>query len=404
MHNNLNPAEMCKPKFIVIGISDSHVQYFSQEIQQVISQGRVFSGGKRHHEIMLPHLPEDCCWIDITVPLEAVYAQYANQQEVIVFASGDPLFYGFATTLKRQFPKSELKVYPTFNSLQSLAHKACLPYHNMTAVSLTGRPWKNLDAALIEGRQQIGVLTDKTKTPDAIAQRMLQYGYTGYVMTVGERLGNEAHERVSTLTLEEAAQTTFEQPNCLLLQCTEQRKQRFGIPESEFHHLQGRNNMITKMPIRLLALQMLDITNRTSFWDIGFCTGSVSIEARLLCPTCHITAFEIRQESEQLIQKNSEKFGAPSINYVIGNFMDADLSCHPAPDCVFIGGHGGQLTEMLEKINRVLLPGGAIVFNSVSEASCQLFKEGIKHIGKHITASHRMALDEHHPITVMKAE
>ena len=59
---------------------------------------------------------------------------------------------------------------------------------------------------------------------------------------------------------------------------------------------------------------------------------------------------------------------------------------------------------MLEKINRVLLPGGAIVFNSVSEASCQLFKEGIKHIGKHITASHRMALDEHHPITVMKAE
>ena len=112
MHNNLNPAEMCKPKFIVIGISDSHVQYFSHEIQQVVSQGRVFSGGKRHHEIMLPHLPEDSCWIDITVPLEAVYAQYANQQEVIVFASGGPLFYGFATTLKRQFPKSELKVFP----------------------------------------------------------------------------------------------------------------------------------------------------------------------------------------------------------------------------------------------------------------------------------------------------
>ena len=32
------------------------------------------------------------------------------------------------------------------------------------------------------------------------------------------------------------------------------------------------------------------------------------------------------------------------------------------------------------------------------------FSFPIKHIGKHITASHRMALDEHHPITVMKAE
>lgn len=395
---------MCKPKFIVIGISDSHSQSFTPEVQQVIAQGKTFSGGKRHHEIVRRYLPNNSCWIDITIPLNEVYAQYSDFQEIIVFASGDPLFYGFATTLMRQFPTSDIKVYPTFNSLQALAHKACLPYHDMCAVSLTGRSWKSFDAALIEGKPLIGILTDKTKTPDAIARRMLQYGYTGYRMTVGERLGNETDERVSNWNLEEASHTSFGLPNCLLLERTEARKRLYGIPESEFHHLQGRHNMITKMPIRLLALQMLDITNRTSFWDIGFCTGSVSIEARLLCPTCDITAFETRQESEQLIQKNSEKFGAPSINYVIGDFMEADLSCHPAPDCVFIGGHGGRLMDMLKRIDSVLLPAGVIVFNSVSDESCHLFREGIKHIGKNITASHRMVLDEHHPITVMKAE
>ncbi len=34
--------------------------------------------------------------------------------------------------------------------------------------------------------------------------------------------------------------------------------------------------MITKAPIRLLTLQALELNRRRVFWDIGFCTGSVS--------------------------------------------------------------------------------------------------------------------------------
>ena len=153
----------------------------------------MFSGGKRHHEIMRPYLPAEHTWIDITVPLSDVFEQYNCQSSIlnpqpsiVVFASGDPLFFGFANTLRREMPEAEIKVFPSFNSLQMLAHRLLLPYHDMHIVSLTGRPWQEFDRALIERTPKIGVLTDtKEHTPQRIAQRMLQYGYNSYTVYVG---------------------------------------------------------------------------------------------------------------------------------------------------------------------------------------------------------------------------
>lgn len=45
-----------------------------------------------------------------------------------------------------------MKVFPYFNSLQMFAHHEQIPYENMHAVSVTGRPWHELDRALLEYR------------------------------------------------------------------------------------------------------------------------------------------------------------------------------------------------------------------------------------------------------------
>ena len=158
------------------------------------------------------------------------------------------------------------------------------------------------------------------------------------------------------------------------------------------------------MPIRLLSLSMLDLQEKTSFWDIGFCTGSVSIEAKLQFPHLHITSFEIREEGKDLMEKNCHKFGAPGITPVIGNFLEADLTGYPAPDAVFIGGHGGRLKEIIAKVKEVMLPGACIVFNSVSAESRQLFEESVASAGMRIIHSTRIAIDEFNPISILKAE
>lgn len=390
-------------KFYVIGISDGRQQFFPPEVSRLIKNGKVFSGGTRHHEILAPLLPDDAEWIDITVPLDTVFLRYRSYREIIVFASGDPLFLGFANTIRRKLPDAVLEVYPYFNSLQLLAHRMLLPYHELKTVSLTGRPWPELDTALINGEKLIGILTDHKKTPDEIARRMLEYGYNNYRITVGEQLGNEQEERIRSFPVEETAGKNFKFPNCLLLERTAIRRRPFGIPEKEFCLLNGRARMITKMPVRMLTLSMLDLRNKTSFWDIGYCTGSVSVEAKLQFPHLQITAFEQRAEGKELMSRNSRKFGTPGITAIIGDFVETDLTPFPNPDAVFIGGHGGRMKEMIEKINTVLQPGGSIVFNSVSAESRNLFEENIRHIGKQIAETVRITVDSHNPIEIMKA-
>lgn len=389
-------------KFWIVGIDDNARQEFSREVAAVISAHRVFSGGKRHYGLVRGFLPPQHVWIDITVPLDDVFGQYAGYEEVVVFASGDPLFFGFANTVKNRLPQAEIKVFPCFNSLQMLAHRLLMPYHDMRIVSLTGRPWHEFDRALIEGCAKIGILTDRQHTPAVIARRMLYYGYSNYRMTVGELLGNTA-ERVRTLELPFVAAADFAFPNCVILEQTAVRERFFGIPESQFHLLDGRTRMITKMPVRLLTLSMLDLHNRRSFWDIGFCTGSVSIEAKLQFPHLQITSFEVREEGRELMEWNSRRFGAPGITVVTGDFTRMNLSSYPAPDTVFIGGHGGKLAQIMLILAILMRPGGIVVFNSVSEESLALFREEAEAACFRIIRECRLAVGGHNPITVVQA-
>lgn len=89
--------------------------------------------------------------------------------------------------------------------------------------------------------------------------------------------------------------------------------------------------MITKMPVRLLTLSMLTLREKKSFWDIGFCTGSVSIEAKLQFPELKVTAFEQRTEGKELMERNSRKFGTPGITTVMGDFWKRNSAGFPPP-------------------------------------------------------------------------
>jgi precorrin-6Y C5,15-methyltransferase (decarboxylating) len=229
-------------------------------------------------------------------------------------------------------------------------------------------------------------------------------------MHVGEHLGNPALERVTSLTLEEATRCDFSMPNCVILDGkTIEHAKPYGIPECAFALLDGREKMITKMPIRLLSLQALELPKRRVFWDIGFCTGSVSIEARLQFPHLQIEAFEIRPECEAIINENARRFGAPGINIHIGDFLSVCSDCIAAPDAIFIGGHGGRLKEIMAKVLTVLTDDGVIVFNSViapkvTTDSQQLWNEACKELGLNQEPPLHIQLNDNHPITILKCK
>lgn len=399
-------------KFHIIGIDDNAHPHLSDELRRLIGRSKIFSGGARHRQIVGDLLPSDHMWIEIAPPMSTLMERYdqeaaaAQGAEVVIFASGDPMFYGFGSTLQRYRPQAQMALYPTFNSLQMLAHRAQIAYHTMRAVSLTGRVWREFDRALIEGEEMIGLLTDtKLHTPRKIAQRMLEYGYDNYSVTLGELLGNRDQERVRRLTLKEIAameEEDFRHPANMILERTHPRNIPFGIADSEFRGLEGRERMITKRVIRLAALSALDLHAAQTLWDVGFCTGSVSIEAKLRFGHLNVVSFEKREECREIIAYNMSKFGAVGIDPHIGDFMECDISGLPSPDAIFIGGYGGRLDAVVERCVGQLKGGGTLVMNSVSPKSRSEFESSAQRYGLTIEERVTMAVDDFNSITIIK--
>ena len=97
-------------------------------------------------------------------------------------------------------------------------------------------------------------------------------------------------------------------------------------------------------------------------WDIGAGTGSVSVEAGLISDKGCIYAIEKASDSLPLLKANVAKFGSENIHIVDGEAPGA-LKVLPNPDSVFVGGSGGNLSEILEYANSRLNPNGTIVVN-----------------------------------------
>ncbi len=388
--------------FHLIGISNHPVPKFNDDVLELIQETRVFSGGKRHYQLVKSYLPKNHTWIEISGKMDFLINKYKKiDTTIIVFASGDPFFYGFGNTLQRLLPNAQLRATPYFNSIQLLCHKTQTNYNTLKSVSVHGRDWSALDEALINRNKLIGVLTDAKKTPSEIAKRMLQYGFNNYTITVGEALdGNKEH--IEMLDLATCTQKSHNNLNCVLLKQITYKEKPFGIADNAFIPLPNRANMITKMPIRLSTINALKLQNKTVFWDIGSCTGSVAIEAKQQYPHLKIVAFEKRIICTDIIQQNTERLSTPGITIIIDDFFNLNLAEFQIPDVVFIGGHGGRLKELINKINQ-LNPLVRFVTNAVKENSTNIFIKELTNLNYTINTS-VIKVNEHNKISIHSAE
>jgi precorrin-6Y C5,15-methyltransferase (decarboxylating) len=388
--------------FQVIGIGNKKFEP-AEHLLDLIRQQHVFSGGQRHYALVKHLLPAGHQWISINGPLENLFESYNNSgKSIVVFASGDPLFYGIANTLQTKYPEALVNTYPYFSAVQLLVHRANIGSNKLQTVSVHGRLWNALDEALIKQEPLIGVLTDREKSPSAIAERLLHYGYHNYSIWVGEDLEG-VNEQVKHMQLNVAAQQGFYPLNCVILQKESHRNIPFGINDSLFEGLEGRPNMITKMPVRLCSLHALELGSKAVLWDLGFCTGSLSIEAKLRFPGLEIHAIEKRAECIQIMQNNQCTLGAPGINAYAADLFEFDFSAIARPQAVFIGGHGGRLNELIHKINPFIAAGGIIVMNAVQTESIDDFITTSKMVNWRLEEPLKLKVNSHNEITILKA-
>ncbi len=147
-----------------------------------------------------------------------------------------------------------------------------------------------------------------------------------------------------------------------------------GLPDDAFEQRRPVKGQITKREVRAVSLYSLGLSQDSVVWDIGAGTGSVSVEAALIAHRGRIYAIERDTDSMPLLEANVAQWGSDNINIISGE-APAALEDLPNPDSVFVGGSGGNLSQILEYSASRLNPGGTIVVNlAVLERTHEAYK------------------------------
>ena len=99
-------------------------------------------------------------------------------------------------------------------------------------------------------------------------------------------------------------------------------------------------------------------------WDIGACTGSISIEAVLQTPELRVYAIEKNAEDLENLRTNQVRFRTDFV--AVHGKAPAGLEEFEDPDAVFIGGSGGELAQLLAVCTARLRPQGRIVMTAIA--------------------------------------
>ena len=135
-----------------------------------------------------------------------------------------------------------------------------------------------------------------------------------------------------------------------------------GLPDDAFEQRRPDKGQITKREVRAVSLYSLGLRHDSVVWDIGAGTGSVSVEAALIANRGQVYAIERDTESLPLLEANVSRWGSENIHVISGEAPGA-LHDLPSPDSVFVGGSGGNLSEILEYAASRLNPEGTVVVN-----------------------------------------
>ena len=364
----------------VIGIGADGVQSLTQEGKARIDAAQILYGGERQ-----------LAWFEtfagekrrIQSPLGALVddvLDMAKSHSIAILASGDPLFYGIGSTLSTRLGKGNVDVLPSVSSMQLAFARAGLAWQEAVLVSLHGKTMTGL-AQKIHGMPLVGLLTDDTHTPNAIANYLMRFQMTEYEVFVAENIG-AVDERFGWYALEDMATHTFSNLNVVLLK----RMPNVSVPsfalgmdDEVFTQRKPDRGLITKREIRVLSLAELALRPGCVLWDIGACTGSVSIEALLMIPSLRVFAVEKNEGDLVNLRENQVKFRTDFV--AIHQKAPDGLDEFPNPNAVFIGGSGGELAAVIRISASRLIPGGRIVVNAATIENLSEAKQTFAELG-----------------------
>jgi cobalt-precorrin-6B (C15)-methyltransferase len=136
-----------------------------------------------------------------------------------------------------------------------------------------------------------------------------------------------------------------------------------GIPDELFERLE--EVPITKEEVRVIQISKAKLLEGQTVYDIGCGSGSISVEAALqVAPSGKVYSVDLDPKAVDLTKKNLSKFKILNVNVILGNALEKIASL-PAADAIFIGGTGGETSDILKLCKTNLKQGGRIVIGTI---------------------------------------
>jgi precorrin-6Y C5,15-methyltransferase (decarboxylating) len=356
-------------KIPIVGVGPDGLAGLTARSRDLLTAAEVVYGSDAALRL-LPELKAERVRIGSDLPevVEKLRADLGRRR-VAVAATGDPLFYGTARYLCERIGPDSFEVVPHVSSMQLAFARVKESWEEAYLTDLSAR---RLDDVLDKVRiaETVGLFTSEEYPPNRIARELLARGIDYFRGYVCENLGGK-DERITHGELSEIEGMRFDPLNILILKRKPDRPdrpragaklRRFGNPDDVFAQTRPKTGLITQAEVRAVALAQMDLHPGSVAWDVGAGSGSVAIEmAGLVAPG---TVYAIEQDAADfhLIEANLETFGVKNVKPVFGT-APAVFAGLPAPDAIFVGGNGGEVSRLLEASFTALRPGGRLVAN-----------------------------------------
>ena len=219
---------------------------------------------------------------------------------------------------------------------------------------------------------------------------------SAYPKEVMDRLlrgtASEKETKGSLLMLTKMMEAHYGKPVILLIENPDGGESAYGpgVPDEAF--VRGKVPM-TKEEVRWVSVNRLTVRPTDTVWDVGAGTGAVTLELARKASDGTVYAVERKPEAVALLHENRIKLGGYNVKIIEGAAPEAlenlsapdgaapaALEALPAPDCVFVGGSGGRMQEILA-LAREKNPEVHVVVNAIALETLFAAQTALKELG-----------------------
>lgn len=388
-----------EPWISVIGIGEAGISDLSDLSLSLIKDADHLIGGARHLEMVPDDIAGKAKHMVWPSPFSDAFAKIEalRGSQVVVLATGDPMYCGIGGTLSRHFSLDDLRIVPSVGAFSLAASRLGWALDQVIPLTIHGadpeRDVASLRPYVMPGARLL-ILSRDGNSPALVAQELCAVGAQDAAITILEHLGGDKEHVIEMRAdaLLEDSDRAFADLNTLAVEIpahfTSWFSTQAGLPDEAYQH----DGKITKRDIRASALAKLAPRPNALLWDVGTGCGSIAIEWLRSNASCRAIGFEPLEKRRIMASHNARMLGVPRLKLIDGMAPDA-LDGKDLPDAIFIG--GGVSEAVIDACLNALKPNGRLVVHAVTLSSEACLLEAFSRHGGELT---RLSIAKAEPV------